>query len=648
MLKEECMKKYVKPKLDAVKLQYKKDPIFRRFSNTVGIFAFALVGVWLAGYSMASTPSNLVSQSDSKDNCGKRVANYNYQVPFGNASWNTPVCGLKRSDRSSEYASRMFNFGVINDGTAETANNKGKFTVGFGLEPLEKNWTRAVYYASDATTTRKVQTCANNCGMSNFDGAKKSRLGTKAFLPDLEFPWNPSWEVASAGDNAILIIDEDNGRIFSFSAVKTGPAATAQCFPWDQKRLCASSADILRDYNGNIADYRTYEGSDGSRGAGINNYATLLTPQEIQAGEIRHALGMGIFNTSFGPACTTEQLAQNDPKVIDVACGTAVAPAGKFEWAGVKTIGERVPSHKGKTIDSVMTIDKTVPEGVRFALDIDDAYIENWINSRDDLKSNPRKAETVRIIARALRDYGWMPVDTGGQGANIQTAGGISQKNRQLWSDLGITDKSDDKLLYGLFTETNIYALEPPINNCIDGTQSKYYCPYTSSTYADSPAQENNTTPNSGNDSNPDNTTNQIPDNDHLVPVPKTPLPIEDDSIPNEAPTDPVIVPTSIVLPNTMAVQIGWNPSMFEFHQSAKLRWGSSTSPHSIAKYVVKKNGKVIYEGSRQNYTDFAIDTGQKYRYEFSAIDGKGNVSQTSTYEKTLDCGWLGWSCRFK
>ena len=598
---------------------------FHKITLTIIVPIFAISGLILAGISMASSPSTNVVQNQGAGICGARVSPYNYQVPFGNAPWNVPVCGLEKHPRSDDYSNRMFTHGTYNDGTPATANNIGKFTVGFGFEPAEKNWTRAVYYASDATTTKKVQTCANNCLMSNFDDGANI-YSPKAWLPDREFPWNPKWEVAAAGDNELIIIDEAKGLLYSFTSVKTGVTAFTQCFPWDQNRLCASSAHILRDHNGKVADYRTFEGSDGSRGGGINYFATLLTPEEVKAGEIRHALGMAIFNPTFGPECTKQELNANNANTIDVTCGTTVAPAAKFENAHLRSIGDRFPNLKNLPIDKTMTLSKTVPEGMRFALDIDDSYITNWINSRPDLKSNPQKAKTARIIATALRDYGWMPLDTSGNSAGIQTAGGMSEKNRKLWNELGITSEKDDNILQGLITKDNIYAIEPPVNNCIDGSKSEYFCTYTSSKYQTS----NPTTP-----STPTTT-------------PSTPqtTPSSNPSNPT-TPSTPVVSPTNTQFPSVIPVAIDWNPQLFEFHQAASISWSQSDSPNGIAKYVLKKNGKTLYEGSGRFFKDFKIDDGNSYVYEVTAIDKKGNISKTSSYKKTLSCTWFGWVCNF-
>ncbi len=606
----------------------------------VAVIVIAGVGTWILGSSMANSP---VTPAIADAQCGARVKNYTYKVPFGNAPWNVPVCKLPKHERSAEYGRRMFDNAVQNDGTPDHEGRKGNFHIGFGFEDPRANFTRAVYYASNATTTIKVQTCTNQCGMTNLDDDAIKGTSIKRWLPDREVPWNPKWRVAGGGDNELIIIDDREGtptagQLFSFSSVKEGIEAFAQCFPWQQDRLCASVGKILRDHDGNVADYRTFEGSDFSRGGGINYFATLTTPEEVMAGEIRHALGMGIFSTAFGPACTAEQLAKNDPKVVDVTCGTAVAPAAKYEWRSVTSIGERLPKLKGTPIDERYKLHHTVPEGMRFALDIDDAHIENWINSREDLKNNPRKAETARIFARALRDYGFMPLDTSGFGAGIQTAGSLSADAKEKWSQLGITERKDNYLLSGLISSADlIYTVEPPVNNCTDGRKSKYYCEYSSSQYngvvSGDPVVNN--PPEDGPDGNPDEEE-----------------PEEKPNIPDEKPEEPPkpsisINPRPVTINDTIPVSIQWNSKKFELHQAADVRWSESESPNGIDRYIVRKNGYKVYEGSSRKYTDFDINNGTAYLYSVQAVDKKGNRSSVSEYRGILKCGVFNLSCEF-
>ncbi len=654
----------VRKKIKVLRRKYKNNKKFRKNINITALFVFALVGVALMGMSMASSPKVVTPKSAQSPACGARVQNYNYQVPFGDAPWNVPVCNLPKFSQSDDYSKRLWNYGVFHDGGQWQKDNIGQFGIEFGMGPAETSWSRAVYYAKDATTTMQVRVCTNNCYPSNFDDGK-NMYTLEAHLPERKFPWNPSWKVPGAGDNEVVIIDEDKGLLYSFASVKTGALATAQCGLIAPERLCASSAKILRTNAAStkdrkVADYRTFEGSDGSRGVGFNYFATLLTPQEIEAGEIRHALGMAMPNTMFGPECTKQQLATNDWKnVIGKQCGTAIAPAAKFEWPNAKSVGERLPSLKGSLMDKEVTLSQTIPEGMRFALNMSEAEIDEWIRKRPDLNENNEKsrakARTAKIIAMALKDYGWISVDTNGARAGIQTAGGVSDVNRKVWNRLGITSEDDDKILAGLFTPSNIYVVEPSTNYCTDGTKSKFYCEYDSSKYEVSgtvvPTPPTNTptapspSPSPSPAPTPNPSTPNQPQPTQNDPNAKNPAPGSNQTPPNN---NQYMTPTSVVVSNNIPVEVGWNSKLFEFHQGAKLSWTASNSPNGISKYVVKKNGKTIYEGTSLRYTDFGIDDGQKYTYEITAVDKKGNISQPTIFERYMRCSWFGWVCGFE
>jgi hypothetical protein len=175
-----------------------------------------------------------------------------------------------------------------------------------------------------------------------------------------------------------------------------------------------------------------------SRGCGIQYFAMLVVPEEIEQGEIRHALSMPIRNT--------------DGEFY-------VPPATKLEN----------PDHPSGGI----------PEGMRFALDVSDAEIEAWVASFPaSLPESTR--QSARVIARALRDYGWFITDSSG-GADLQfedyhTAGAE-------WRELGLGESILDwkeyprDLLDGLLTRERIYALVP----------SDQY-PQTPSTFSDVPS----------------------------------------------------------------------------------------------------------------------------------------------------------------
>lgn len=598
---------------------------FNRLILYLAIGLLLIIAVYYIGRSIAAEPagSNLPSSS-----CGARVANYSYQVPFSkNSPWNIPACNLSRHPQTVEYASRFYNWATknANDGSASSIRARGLMTIGFGFEPLASNFSKTVYYAKDANRTIRVQT---SVATSNLD---KSKFSEYSNLPENSIPWNDKWETAQGGDNEMVILDDSNGRMYELWGVKKDLAAVGQCGPLFRDRLCVYSAMVSRDKDGNYADYRTFEGTTRSRGVGIPNYATLTTPEEVSAGEIRHALGVSIFASAFGPECSKAQLGTTAEMKT---CGTAVAPASKFEWAKANSVAERLGT-PNDPFSPIYNLEKTIPEGMRFALNIDDAYIENWINSRVDLKNNAKKAQTARIFARALRDYGFIITDTNGAISNIQVSGAVNPQSKQKWSDLGITEDKDDYLLEGLLNQNNIYTVETPTNQCSDGTTSKYYCYWTKSTYPSVSNQTSNTTPTTPTTTP---TTNPSTTNEPVIPplIPKPTTPTSNNYTP---PQNQMVTPTTPRL--SAELQMGFWTERFEFKYGFWLKFGGSTSPNGIKEYLIYKNGRQLAKINKTNYEDYWVGNGGQYTYSVRAVDTKGNLSQEAKITKKINCVWL-------
>lgn len=443
---------------------------------------------------VSTKPNNAASGGSSivfggnNQSCGKKVSNYSYKVPFGNAVWNQPVCGLARYSKSADYANRLLEWGHVNDGSPEADSRNGSVGAGAGfpktptiIDPdgLAGLFSREVYYASEATTEKRVSSILYT---SNLDGVNWNsdeifpRPGYKSKHPDAKIPWNPAWKTGMGGDNEIFILDDRPGKVGQIYTIwgynVGGCVADAIFFP---DRVCGMSVNISRDHYGNPINYWTHEGYVGERGVGLSYYATLTTPEEVAAGEIRHALGITIPNTSFGPICTKQQLGTS---AEGKTCGTAVAPASKFEWGGHTTTPFLEEPYK-----SIYTLDKTIPEGMRFSIDITDEQIESWINSKDTLRNNSRRANTARVFAKAIRDYGMIVVDTGGAGTGIQMVGGVNPTHRAKWVELGIGPEHRDDLLAGLVNKNNLYVVDPPTLTCEDGSTSKNYCAWTKASY---------------------------------------------------------------------------------------------------------------------------------------------------------------------
>ncbi|MFB3880740.1 MAG: hypothetical protein ACE149_05725 [Armatimonadota bacterium] len=217
-------------------------------------------------------------------------------------------------------------------------------------------------------------------------------------------PWNPAWQPAPGTDAQVIVLDPETGREWDMWQVE-----------YRDGSIHASNANLVD------GDYRTKEdGFRPARGIGVQYLAMLVRPEEVAQGAVRHALSMPIRNTDGAQF---------------------VPPATKLE-------------HPGRPAG--------IPEGMRFALDVTDADIEVWVASL------PTEVEQMkgyaRVIARALREYGWFITDTSG-GAHLQNEAWVSAGDR--WSKLGLATvwvggkEYPRDLLDGLLQRERIYAVVP-------------------------------------------------------------------------------------------------------------------------------------------------------------------------------------------
>jgi hypothetical protein len=213
-------------------------------------------------------------------------------------------------------------------------------------------------------------------------------------------PWNPSWQPSPGPDSQVIELDPATGREWDLWEVS-----------FDGTTLTIGNGNLVPD------DYRSdVAGFSPSRGAGIQYLAMLVRPQEVALGVIAHALA--------GP-------------IVDVA-SSFVAPATKSDGGG-----------------------GTVPMGTRFALNISDADIDAWLST---LPLTATGKASARVIAVALRDYGWFVVDNGG-GPSVQFEDFKSSQSE--WDALGLGSQTVNgktyphDLLDGLLTPSRVYALVP-------------------------------------------------------------------------------------------------------------------------------------------------------------------------------------------
>ena len=232
-------------------------------------------------------------------------------------------------------------------------------------------------------------------------------LDNGAELSGKTIPWNPAWQPAPGTDAQVVILDREKGFEWDLWQVR-----------FDGKTVHASNGSRVS------GDYRVKEdGHPPSRGVGIAYLAMLARPHEFEQGAILHALSMPIRNTDGD---------------------YFVAPATKLE-------------HPGRMRDGI-------PEGMRFALNVSDADIQEWL---DGMPKGMRKStlQSARIIARALRDYGWFITDTAG-GATFQFESRLTAGKD--WAELGLDYwEVDDSHVYPrdlldrLLKPERIYAVVP-------------------------------------------------------------------------------------------------------------------------------------------------------------------------------------------
>ncbi len=362
---------------------------------------------------------------------------FDLRRPFApEVAWNRPVSELGRSTEYAEYAERFWkysNYGAWNDPT-----QRDDIYIQF------RDYSTPIYDARTAT------------------GTKRAYFADFGYPPEpgysIEIPWNESWREANGSDAMILMANPDTGEHWVVWAYQRnnpstclGLANLASGFtPFSD--ICVGGASKLVNEDGTVADYRTWNSTQNGRGMGIPKLALVTTPYEVRAGVIEHALEMTVFNTMFGPPCDAAQMATD---AAGSTCGFYVPPATRIEWF------DKAPTDCGANNQPSTPAyrQKTVPEGMRFALDVSDEDIEAWLTERG--YAEPLRS-TARVFAVALRDYGWVIAETGCYGTSIEVDGMVNPDAKAIWESLGVVDTPEaGSMLRGLFTQDRIYVVNP-------------------------------------------------------------------------------------------------------------------------------------------------------------------------------------------
>ena len=224
-------------------------------------------------------------------------------------------------------------------------------TVPVGGWPIAvKEWTQPIYHATSATPRVDV-----TLTHTPYAGRKLSGVPIPAGArPD------------PAGDSTMVVIDRENGCEYDFQAIKQNADGS-----WT-----AHFGNTLLTSGTGIYPY-----SESPRAAGFGNAAGVITPEEMQAGRIDHALAFIMKNTKAG--------------------GPVLPATGSDGWSNL--VG-------------------AIPEGARVqldpSLDLDALGLEPW----------------QKTIARALQVYGMYLIDTGG-GFGLQAQNPISTSVPYPWGD---------------------------------------------------------------------------------------------------------------------------------------------------------------------------------------------------------------------
>lgn len=348
------------------------------------------------------------------------------------ASWNRPAAHFGPAGPELQpYADRLWAHG---GGPAPP----GTFNIAFG------DYSVPTYPAGEATGQARV-----------YQTTWAQQQFPMGVPPGTAVPWNPTWVPGTGNDNILAIVDEATGTVWEIAGVGQLPV---NCL--NLTNLAANPGDSLPPLC--VSDTRTYSNlhtvtdattTDG-RGMGINKLALLTRAVEVQAGSIDHALELSIVGTMFGPPCTPTS--GYTAAGAGVSCGFFLPPATKLERArpdiGVCTATQPVTDAERAT---------TVPEGMRFALQITDTAIDRWLDERG--YTEPLRS-TARIFAVALRDYGWIIAESGCYGMSIETDSATVGPAAPTWRALGIdvTGPGFSDLLAGLITPERIYVVAPP------------------------------------------------------------------------------------------------------------------------------------------------------------------------------------------
>jgi hypothetical protein len=299
--------------------------------------------------------------------------------------------------------------------------------------------------------------------------------GTSSVPNGTLFPYSPEFLPSGSWVNGLYFFDSD--AIYVVYDRRTGQEWRVWNAPYDGIDLRYPNARCLTDASGRPTGFvigrdlcvgGAYyavdpDGSDpdaSSTGIGgaVNQaigkvfpLAGIATADELIAGDVHHPLMMSMYKTMFGaPVCPS-----GSTDISGSGCGTFLFPASRVEHASG-------PASCGVTMN-IGDRATTLPQGMWFALNLSDAEVEWWLDSRG---YSGTKRATVTKLVRALREYGFMVGPTSCGGAGLALDGAINPGTAFKWkNELGIDPAAPSAkgLLDGLIASPdNVVRLNPP------------------------------------------------------------------------------------------------------------------------------------------------------------------------------------------
>lgn len=430
---------------------------------------------------------------------------------FGNVFWR--CAGWSAETRFPEDC-------LTYDRAAYAAKYPDKVPTGINISfkdysiPTYRYSSRSIY-----TGTEPLGSWANPCG----GGAKVYQLTAYKSLYGISdgsmntgdcIPWNEDWRPGTGNDQLAAVVDAGTGTVWGYAGISprsdfgnddntirthallncteffgngenVAKGFHSHIYPYYFMRteLCGYGFSKSPHPGSNAGDLFTAGDTAGDtptatqRGSGINKQALITRAIEVDQGVIRHALELSIPSTMFaddescpkpgvvGP-CPTHYCAEvTNPEYPGAGdtCAIMLPPASRVEFSsGTNTrLGDGVQLMPATNYHR----QRTVPEGIRISLD-PSVDIEAWLNTRG---FTGKKKDTARIFAVALRDYGAIVAETGGNGITIETDGIIDTTpggSRDVWARNGITDTGGGyphgDLLAGLLTPERLRVVNPP------------------------------------------------------------------------------------------------------------------------------------------------------------------------------------------